>query len=111
MPKRFTRQTTSLLDTLLSDPARDWYGFELMERTSLRSGTIYPLLHRLQADGWLTSFREEIDPSAEGRPQRRLYRLTAEGERSTRVLLAKQANRIGASRGSRPVLRPRSAEV
>lgn len=111
MPLRITRQTVTLLETLLSDPTREWYGFELMEHASLRSGTVYPMLHRLQADGWLTSFREGIDPSAEGRPRRRLYRLTAEGERSARLVLAQSASRREASRASRPALRPRGAEA
>jgi DNA-binding PadR family transcriptional regulator len=111
MPQRITRQTVCLLEALLSEPAREWYGFELMERASLRSGTVYPLLHRLQADGWLTSFREKIDPSEEGRPRRRLYRLTAEGERSAQALVTLRTSRTAAPRGSRPAFRPRGAEA
>lgn len=111
MPQRITRQTVFLLEALLSDPAREWYGFELMEYAGLRSGTVYPLLHRLESDGWLTSTREAIDPSAEGRPRRRLYRLTAEGERSSRTLVAQRSHESIERGQSRPVLRPRGAEA
>jgi PadR family transcriptional regulator, regulatory protein PadR len=88
-----TRQTTRLLEALLGDPTREWYGLELMGLADLASGTAYPLLHRLEADGWLASTREEVDPSREGRPRRRLYRLTALGEGAAREALAGHAHR------------------
>jgi PadR family transcriptional regulator PadR len=102
-----TKQTARLLEALLSDLGRDWYGLELMDRAELQSGTAYPLLHRLQADGWLTSAPEEIDPRLEGRPRRRLYRLTALGQReAVKVLEARRGrNRAGAPG---PILKPRS---
>ncbi len=87
MPKRFTRQTLGLLDALLTAPAKQWYGLELMELTSLSSGTIYPLLHRLERDGWLTATREDVEPVDAGRPRRRLYRLTGSGEAAGRRIL------------------------
>jgi len=79
-----TKPTLRLLAILLGDPSREWYGLELMELADLPSGTAYPMLHRLEADGWLISTREEIDPTNEGRPRRRLYRLTGLGEAGTR---------------------------
>ena len=39
------------------------------------SGTLYPLLARLEAAGWFTSEWEDVDPSEVGRPRRRLYKL------------------------------------
>jgi PadR family transcriptional regulator PadR len=88
VPQRITPQTTRLLEVLLSDSGRDWYGFELMELAGLSSGTAYPMLHRLTSDGWLTSYREDADPHQEGRPRRRLYRLTGEGRRAGREVVA-----------------------
>jgi PadR family transcriptional regulator, regulatory protein PadR len=93
MPQRITRQTTRLLEALLGDPTREWYGLELMEEANLASGTAYPLLHRLQRDGWLTSTREDVDPRQQGRPRRRLYRLTALGETAAREVVAERADR------------------
>ena len=104
-----TRQTLHLLEVLISDPARDWYGLELMDQAELRSGTVYPLLHRLQADGWLTSVREEIDPSREGRPRRRLYRLTALGQTQARKALARNPETPRKASGARVGLRPDEA--
>lgn len=84
MPQRLTKQTRRLLEVLLTDPARDWYGLELLRLAELRSGTAYPILHRLHADGWLAASREDVDTHEEGRPRRRLYRLTGTGEAAAR---------------------------
>jgi PadR family transcriptional regulator, regulatory protein PadR len=46
----------------------------------LGSGTLYPLLQRLENAGWLKSEWEEVDPSEAGRPRRRLYKLTGHGQ-------------------------------
>jgi DNA-binding PadR family transcriptional regulator len=87
MPRRITDQTLRILNALLEDPAKGRYGLELMESTALASGTAYPILHRLEDEGWLESQAEEIDPHAEGRPRRRLYRLTGLGEIEAKELL------------------------
>ena len=57
MPERITKQLLKLLEAMLADAAREWYGLELMDATGIRSGTLYPLLHRLVADGWLERTR------------------------------------------------------
>jgi DNA-binding PadR family transcriptional regulator len=76
---RLSLQTLKLLQVFAEDPAEPRYGLELMERTSLKSGTIYPALHRLESEGWLRSWSEDVDASAVGRPARRLYALTSTG--------------------------------
>ena len=55
------------------------HGYELMQMTGIASGTLYPVLLRFEAEGLLTSSWETADPSAEGRPRRRLYRITGTG--------------------------------
>jgi PadR family transcriptional regulator PadR len=87
VPKRITKQTLCVLNALLDDPSKGRYGLELMESTALSSGTAYPILHRLEDEGWLESRAEEIDPRAEGRPRRRVYRLTGLGETEAKALL------------------------
>ncbi len=82
-----------LLEALLEAPLAEHYGLELMEKAQLASGTAYPILHRLEEDGWLESGQEAIDPSAAGRPRRRLYRLTALGETQARVLVNERGQR------------------
>jgi PadR family transcriptional regulator PadR len=58
------------------------YGFEIIDVTGLRAGTVYPILRRLHRDGFVTSSWE--DPAAaevRGRPPRRNYRMTPSGAR------------------------------
>lgn len=59
------------------------YGFEIMRAAHLPSGTVYPLLRRLEASGLVDSTWEEAEVAHdEGRPPRRYYRATAEGRRA-----------------------------
>jgi len=58
------------------------YGTDIMDRTGLPSGTVYPTLSRLDERGLLRSRWERRElADAERRPRRRYYRLTAPGER------------------------------
>jgi len=85
------RMTTSVLKVvaaLLVDPALERYGLELMQDTRLPSGTLYPILVRLERAGWVQSRWEDADPVAEGRPNRRYYRLTTEGTVAARAEVA-----------------------
>jgi PadR family transcriptional regulator PadR len=86
-PPRMTLQTLTVLSTMLSDPYADWYGLELSKRASLKPGTIYPILDRLLKLNWLERRWEDIDPAVEGRPRRRLYRMSAAGEWAARKAL------------------------
>ena len=59
------------------------YGFDIIDRTELPSGTVYPALGRLERDGFLRSaWENEDDAHADGRPARRYYKLTAPGVRA-----------------------------
>jgi PadR family transcriptional regulator PadR len=53
------------------------YGLNIMKVTGLPSGTVYPLLARLEAAGWLVSAEAPKDPDHPHRPQRRTYRTTS----------------------------------
>ena len=105
---RITSAVARVLAALLDDPAADRYGLDLIKVTGLPSGTIYPILIRLQRAGWLTAHWEEIDPAAEGRPARRYYRMTPDGTALARTELARlyqQLSRvegIGRAAGERP---------
>ena len=85
---RITVPVTKVLSAFLADVAEDRYGLDLMKITNLPSGTLYPILQRLQEAGWVSAQWEEIDPAAEGRPARRYYRLTPQGAENARVALA-----------------------
>ncbi len=69
------------------------YGFEIMGVTTLPSGSVYPLLRRLEARGLVRSrWEDEENAHAEGRPARRYYDTTEAG----RVALAVARERIAA---------------
>jgi DNA-binding PadR family transcriptional regulator len=56
------------------------YGFEIMDRTGLPGGTVYPALGRLQQLGYVRSSWERHSVAArEKRPPRRYYSLTDGG--------------------------------
>ncbi|MFD0596399.1 PadR family transcriptional regulator [Catellatospora coxensis] len=85
---RITVSVARVLSAFLADPAADRYGLDLMKATDLPSGTLYPILQRLQQAGWIGAQWEQIDPASEGRPARRYYRLTPEGAARARTALA-----------------------
>jgi DNA-binding MarR family transcriptional regulator len=73
-----------LLGVFLPDPSRQWYGLEIIKAAGIRSGTLYPVLGRLENLGWIEGEWEDIDPAVEGRRPRRYYTLTAAGLRAAR---------------------------
>ena len=68
-----------VLRAFLDDSAGEHYGLELIERSGVKGGALYPLLVKLEERGWVSSRWEDIDESVEGRRKRRYYRLTADG--------------------------------
>lgn len=76
---RMSLQTLHVLEAFLANPAEQLSGADVQKRTGLASGTLYPILLRLESAGWFVSRWESIDPASAGRPRRRLYRLTASG--------------------------------
>ena len=68
----------------------DVSGSMIMEQTDLKSGTVYPLLKRLEADGFVRSRNEDGTPEGRGRPLRIFYTATRKGVRA----VASQASRL-----------------
>jgi len=103
---RITLQTLQVLNVLLTDPLDEHYGLEISRESGLPTGSIYPILTRLETAGWVTSAWENIDESKQGRRRRRYYRLTAEGAKSAQDEVAKAHQLLSpaASRSGR--LRP-----
>lgn len=85
---RMSLQTLKVLEAFLENPADQLSGSEVHQRCGLASGTLYPILLRLEAAGWFVSRWESINPSIAGRPRRRLYRLTATGVRRASEVFA-----------------------
>ncbi len=100
---RMTTTTTAVLQALADQPDQDRYGLEVMALTGLPSGTVFPILARLEACGWLESGWEDVDPRTAGRPRRRYYRLTETGgEASTTALARVREDRHRRARLLRP---------
>lgn len=75
--RRPSLQTVRLLTAFLEAPAAWRYGYDLTKATGVGAGTLYPVLERLAARGFMEA---EWRPSEhEGRPARHAYRLTADG--------------------------------
>jgi DNA-binding PadR family transcriptional regulator len=56
------------------------HGFDIMDATGLPSGTVYPILRRLDREGLLKSAWERAAiAQREQRPPRRYYEITADG--------------------------------
>lgn len=65
---------------ILAEAGADWrHGYELANQAGIKSGTLYPLLIRLESLGYLEAQWQEAP--VPGRPPRHVYRLTAEGVR------------------------------
>ncbi|MDT5038142.1 MAG: PadR family transcriptional regulator, regulatory protein PadR [Micromonosporaceae bacterium] len=100
-----TIPVVKILVAFLAEPDADRYGLDLMRQTGLASGTLYPILARLQNAGWVRAHWEDVDPSAAGRPPRRFYRLTAPGQRSAATAVAELHAQ---TRGGHPAPHPRT---
>lgn len=85
---RKTHSLIKIMDALLEDPTARHWGYELSRRTGIRSGVMYPILKRMLACGWLEDGWESGDEVPEGRPPRRYYRVTGEGQEVMRRVLA-----------------------
>ena len=73
-----------LVLAVLLDAGSQWsHGYELARLASVKSGTLYPLLIRLEAQGHLEA--EWQMPPEGGRPPRHAYRLTASGVQLARA--------------------------
>jgi PadR family transcriptional regulator, regulatory protein PadR len=82
---RLTAQTLKLLGAFMNSESEELSGADIAKRTSLQTGTLYPILVRLEQAKWLESRWEEGDPKLLGRPRRRLYRVTGLGVKSARA--------------------------
>ena len=69
---------------VMAEAGRGWlHGYDLCRQGGIKSGTLYPLLIRLEEQGYLEA--EWQAPSEPGRPPRHAYRLTAAGRSLARA--------------------------
>jgi PadR family transcriptional regulator, regulatory protein PadR len=87
----YSLTTLKVLRQFLYDPSAPQYGLELSAACGVKAGALYPILARLEDDGWLEAEWEDINEALEGRRRRRYYRLAAFREVEARELLAAAA--------------------
>jgi PadR family transcriptional regulator, regulatory protein PadR len=94
---RLSERGLRVLRFMIEQPRTPHSGAEIAKATKVGSGTLYPLLARLEAAGWFTSQWEDVDPREVGRPRRRLYRLTGTGQRRAQEALSGLQFGVGAA--------------
>ncbi|HWB69042.1 MAG TPA: PadR family transcriptional regulator [Solirubrobacterales bacterium] len=80
MMRRPSTATRLVFQAFLDAPGEETYGFELARATGLPSGTIYPILRRLEGEELIESRWAEVETETQRR-RRRYYALSAEGRR------------------------------
>ncbi len=98
-----TYPTTLVLHALANGSC---HGFDVIDATGLASGTVYPILRRLEEERLVTARWESVSIAREEqRPPRRYYELTAAGQEVLEKSLERyHVSQARASRGRR--LRP-----
>jgi PadR family transcriptional regulator, regulatory protein PadR len=85
---RLSHHVLRVLRLFAEQPTVSLAGSDVSKQTGMLSGTIYPILMRLERAGWLSSQWENLDPRDAGRPRRRLYHLTALGYNKSQAAFA-----------------------
>jgi PadR family transcriptional regulator, regulatory protein PadR len=100
---KLTYSTTLVLQALANGIR---HGFDILDVTELPSGTVYPILRRLEREGLVSADWEDVNIARdEQRPPRRYYDLTGEGKALVETAAARYpVSRTVASKARR--LRP-----
>ena len=105
MPRLNLTYPTALVLQALADGFH--YGFDIMDATGLPSGTVYPILRRLDGEGLLESrWEKHAAAQKEQRPPRRYYALTPAGSRMRTAAVEKYPLLEGAIGRDARALRP-----
>lgn len=91
---RMTFQVQLVLRAMLAEPTKEMYGLQICQEAGLPSGTIHPILARLEGLGWLESRWEDVVPQDKGRPRRRYYKMTEGGAERARIALAQATTSV-----------------
>lgn len=76
---RVTAPTLDVVAALLAAEGPAW-GLQLIKVIGRPSGTVYPILERLERQGWIDSSWD--DDAERSGPRRRLYEFTADGRQA-----------------------------
>ncbi|MFI9027238.1 PadR family transcriptional regulator [Streptomyces sp. NPDC053560] len=104
-PFRITSATLDVLEAFL-EAQDELHGFAVAQAAGKATGSVYPILARMEQAGWLESHWEAEHPTP-GRPRRRFYELSPEGLSNARQLLIERRGGLPApapKRLGRPAL-------
>lgn len=91
---RLTRPTALVLLALARGLR---HGFDVLDATGLESGTVYPILRRLEDGGYVRSRWEPVREARDaGRPPRRYYELTGLGADAVREARQRHPDAVAA---------------
>lgn len=83
---KHTQNLVKVSRALADRPDERRWGYDLSQAAGVRSGVLYPMLHRMMEQGWLTDGWE--DPATiRGRPPRRYYVLTDHGQHEAQAVV------------------------
>ena len=90
------RVTTAFLQviTYVRLHSRGIWGLQVCKATGLPSGTVYPILSRLEEYGWIEGVWDGAETKG---PRRRLYEETAVGRRAMQELIVSRAGALPAA--------------
>ncbi|MFG3233608.1 PadR family transcriptional regulator [Streptomyces antibioticus] len=87
-PFRITAATVDVLEALWASPV-ELHGFALARATGKSTGSVYPILVRMERAGWLQGRWETEHPEL-GRPRRRFYGLTSDGLAAAKCIVVER---------------------
>jgi PadR family transcriptional regulator PadR len=99
-PRAPSKATKKALIALLNAP-ESLHGYEIMQITEIKPGTLYPMLARLEDQAMLASQWQEA--SVEGRPPRHIYSLTETGRVLAKSLLQEDRPDVGQQLRAKPI--------
>jgi DNA-binding PadR family transcriptional regulator len=92
---RLSHQALRVLKVFLEGPSEGLAGSGIWKELGLFSGTVYPILMRLEGAGWLKSEWEKLPPETLARPRKRIYQLTPNGYNKAREAFAALDVQVG----------------
>lgn len=84
---RVTHALVQIAAELMATPNDRHWAYDVVKRSGVRSGVVYPSMTRMLEAGWLTDGWEDPATIAEKRPPRRYYELTEQGKRELGAVL------------------------
>lgn len=81
---RITREFLVILDCFVRNPEKWYSGADVMKNTKLSSGTVYPLLIRMNRAGWIDRRKVAND--------RRVYKLAHNAGNPAKVMLTENTH-------------------